>query len=367
VRILIADDSAVTRRMLKDAVTEWQYEVVEAANGNEAWDTLQAEDAPRLAILDWLMPGIDGPEICRRIRAADQERYTYLVLNTTQSQREKIIEGLQSGADDYLVKPCDTGELEQRLRAGVRVIELQDRVLDANTKLARSNADLQQFASAAAHDLHAPLRRIRTISNLLQKQLRGQLDAEADEFFGFIITSAAQMQALIDGLLSFSRVAAYDLSFDRFDLNRVVNEVQSYLTDSIDECGGQVTSDPLPTIQADRVQIVQLLQNLIGNAIKYRGDRTPHVHIRAAVEANEVTISVADNGIGIDPKHAETVFQIFKRLHGDETYQGTGIGLATCKRIVDRHRGKIWVESEADKGSVFRFSIPQVTELPDDQ
>jgi len=136
-KLLIADDSAVTRRMLREAVTDWEYEVVEAANGNEAWDILQAEDAPRLAILDWLMPGTDGPEICRRLREVGQERYTYLVLLTSQSEREHIIEGLQSGADDYLVKPCDTGELEQRLRAGARIIELQDRLLDANKKLAR--------------------------------------------------------------------------------------------------------------------------------------------------------------------------------------------------------------------------------------
>ena len=136
-KIMIADDSAVTRRMLKDAVTAWEYEVVEAENGNDAWDILQAKDPPRLAILDWLMPGTDGPEICRRIREANQEHYTYLVLLTSQSEREQIIEGLQSGADDYLVKPCDTGELEQRLRAGARIIELQDRLLDANKKLAR--------------------------------------------------------------------------------------------------------------------------------------------------------------------------------------------------------------------------------------
>lgn len=228
----------------------------------------------------------------------------------------------------------------------------------AQRSLARSNADLEHFAYAASHDLQEPLRMVTAYNQLLQKRYSGKLDADADQFIEFSITGARRMEQLLQGLLAYLRVAATDEPAEPVDANAVLAEAQQNLHTAIEESGATVLlRDPLPRVRIHAVHLLQLFQNLIGNAIKYRGSENPRVEIRVRAEDGRWLFSIADNGMGIEPRYAEQIFGIFKRLHGDK-YSGTGIGLAICQKIVERYGGKIWVESESGRGSVFYFSLP---------
>ncbi len=235
---------------------------------------------------------------------------------------------------------------------------LEQRVQDRTAALEASNIELQQFAYIASHDLQTPLRGIAGFSQFLQQEYQGRLDETADGYLVRIIEGTKRMQTLIKDLLSYSRIDSRSRPFEPTNLNEVVEDAVTILDSSIQDSGGTVTRDELPTVAADRSQLVQLLQNLIGNALKYHGDQTPRVHVSAENGGHEWTISVRDNGIGIEDKHHERIFEIFRRLHTQTEYPGTGIGLAVCRRIVQRHNGRIWVESEPGRGSTFRFTVP---------
>jgi PAS domain S-box-containing protein len=225
-------------------------------------------------------------------------------------------------------------------------------------ELLRSNAELEQFAYVASHDLQTPLRAISGYLNLLTKRYDGKLDADADRFIHRTHANVLRMQRLINDLLTYSRLTTRARPFQPTDCNQVVNEVLEMLQPVIEESGGRVTHEPLPTIPADSGQLLQLFQNLIGNAIKFRDHRPPEVHVDAQRTDKGWLFSVRDNGIGMDPQYGERIFLIFQRLHTVDQYPGTGIGLAICKKIVERHGGQIWVESKAGEGATFRFLIP---------
>ena len=228
----------------------------------------------------------------------------------------------------------------------------------AQRELEQSNVDLQQFAYIASHDLQTPLRGIAGFAQFLQRDYQGKLDEKADEYIERIVEGAKRMQQLINDLLTYSRVESRSRSFEPTDLNKVFDDAVAILHSSIQDSGGEVTRAELPTVIADYSQLSQLLQNLIGNGLKYHGDRPPRVHVSAKNGDSEWTVAVRDNGIGIAVKHHERIFEIFRRLHTEQEYPGTGIGLAVCQRIVLRHGGRIWLESEPGKGSTFYFSIP---------
>ncbi|MHC4919646.1 MAG: sensor histidine kinase [Planctomycetota bacterium] len=224
-------------------------------------------------------------------------------------------------------------------------------------ELARSNADLEQFAYVASHDLQEPLRMVASFCTLLAERYRGKLDADADDFIGFAVEGATRMQALIEGLLQYSRVARRGGGFEPTACEVVLEQATANLETLIVENGAIVTHDPLPTVQADRSQLVQLFQNLIGNAVKFHGEQPPRVHVGAQREEDGWTFFVRDNGIGIEPRFGERVFEIFQRLHERDRYPGTGVGLSICKRIVEHHGGRIWVESQLGKGATFFFTL----------
>ncbi len=225
-------------------------------------------------------------------------------------------------------------------------------------ELTRSNADLEQFAYVASHDLQEPLRMVSNYTRLLARRYKGKLDADADDFIEFAVDGATRMQGFIRDLLAYSRVGTRGEALELTDCNAVFHEATANLLAAIEESDAAVTRDELPIVAADAGQLVQLLQNLVGNALKFCGKDRPRVHVAAELRDDEWVFSVRDNGIGIDPEDAERVFVIFARLHTRDEYPGTGVGLAICKRIVDRHGGRIWVESERGKGSTFHFTLP---------
>jgi light-regulated signal transduction histidine kinase (bacteriophytochrome) len=224
-------------------------------------------------------------------------------------------------------------------------------------KLKTSNKELEQFAYVASHDLQEPLRMVASFSQLLERRYKDQIDEDADDYIEFIVEGANRMKKLIDDLLAFSRLNTEAKEFKLTDTNSALDDVLVNLNPTIMENNAQITHDPLPIIKVDSSQIRQLFQNLITNAIKFHGDEPPKIHISAEETGKEWLFSVSDNGIGIDSNHLEKIFNVFNRLHTREEYEGTGIGLAICKRIVERHGGKIWVESEPGKGSTFYFTL----------
>jgi light-regulated signal transduction histidine kinase (bacteriophytochrome) len=234
----------------------------------------------------------------------------------------------------------------------------QAQLREMNADLARSNTELEQFAYIASHDLQEPLRMVTSYVQLLGKRYRGKLDPSADEYIAFAVDGTARMKQLINDLLAYSRVGRQEFHAQPVNANEVLDRVRLNLEPLIKERGATVTNDPLPTVLAEDIQLSQVLQNLIGNAIKFQGENLPRVHLSARREGESWVFSVADNGIGFDGSFSERIFQIFQRLHRGGEYPGTGIGLAICKKIVERFGGRIWVHSEVGKGSTFYFTIP---------
>lgn len=241
--------------------------------------------------------------------------------------------------------------MEQELRLRNEALEV------SVSELERSNSDLQQFAYAASHDLKEPLRVIASFSSLLAQRYRGQLDGKADEYIGFLTSAAARMHRLITDLIEYSRIDQPGRATSACDTRRIVEQALANLGVAVTESRACIEVEALPEVSGDPSQLLQLFQNLVGNALKFRSAAPPMVRIAARRQGAFWEFSVADNGIGIDPRHATHIFRAFTRLHTAEEYPGTGIGLAVCKRIVERHRGRIWVDRNLPHGSVFRFTL----------
>jgi signal transduction histidine kinase len=234
----------------------------------------------------------------------------------------------------------------------------EEKLQNAMLQLSRSNKELEQFAYVASHDLQEPLRMVSSYVQLLAERYRDQLDDKAQKFIHYAVDGANRMQVLIQDLLGFSRVSTRGLAFAPVDCNCIVEEACENLQTSIGVAGAVITSDKLPVVIGDKVQLVQIFQNLFTNSIKFCVNRPPTIHVRAESSDGKWLFSVQDNGIGIDKKYADKIFVIFQRLHTREEYPGTGIGLALCKRIVERHGGEIWFESEEGRGTAFYFTLP---------
>lgn len=245
---------------------------------------------------------------------------------------------------------------DRRIFAGV-VRDISDMKV-VQKELAQSNQDLEQFAYVASHDLQEPLRMVRSFSELLAKRYKGKFDKDADEFIEFILDGSKRMQTLVQDLLAYSRVGSRAKALVPTNSREVLDGVLSQLKLALEQAGAQITFDNLPMVLADDTQLGQVFQNLISNAIKFHSDQPPKIHVSAKQSEDQWIFSVQDNGIGIDPEYFDRVFVMFQRLHGKDEYPGTGIGLAVCKRIVDRHGGKIWIQSQIGKGSTFFFSLP---------
>ena len=478
-RVLIADDTPTFRVLLGHQLKSWGYEPVCVSSGTEALAALEHESAPEIALLGWNTPGLSGLDVCQLIRSSNRNTYVYLIVLTARNDKDDVHAALHAGADDYVVKPVDSTELQLRLQIGNRILDFHrrsrelfeeapvayheldstgaiirvnraecdmvkstaqeilglheweflgsespemdrarfyrllkeeqplapfeapcrrsdgqyltvrlhpnlirdpegkvigmraalvditeqkraDQILAAKVQeLARSNAELEQYAYIASHDLQEPLRMISSYTQLLKRRYSGRLDRNADEFIDYAIDGAHRMQELIQDLLALSRLGTRGGQFQPTSADEAVVKALSNLRASIVESAAEITREGLPNLVADSGQLVQLFQNLIGNAVKFRNGDAPRVHIQAKETQAHWQFSVADNGIGMDPQFADRVFQIFQRLHSRDQYPGTGIGLALCKKIVERHGGTIWFDSAPGAGTTFYFTIPK--------
>ena len=271
-------------------------------------------------------------------------------------------------------RPAELADLSARMDAmrqrilgeWLRAAEAQRRLHEQTMELRRSNAELEQFAYVASHDLQEPLRKIAGFTRLLEQRYGDQLDDRARQYIKFAVDGAKRMQKLINDLLDFSRVGRIGGKLEAVDCDAVLAVTLEQLGAQIEEAGATVTHDPLPTVRGSRTLLCQLFQNLIGNAIKFRSEEPPRIHIGARRAGEMWEFSCTDNGIGIDAKYADRVFLIFQRLHGRDVYPGTGIGLALCKKIVEYHGGTIWVDPNPDRpGTTFRWTLPAATASTD--
>lgn len=245
------------------------------------------------------------------------------------------------------------------IRAEVTLRKLtEEALLQRTEELARSNQDLEQFAYVASHDLQEPLRAVAGCIQILQRRYQGQLDAQADELITHVVDGAHRMRQLIEDLLAFSRVGTRGARPEPVEADHALDLALQNLGAILEDTGAVISRQPLPRVAADCTQLAQVFQNLIGNALKFRRESPPSVAISAVRQDNLWTFAIRDNGIGIDPRHTERIFGIFQRLHTRRDYPGTGIGLALCRRIVERHGGRIWVESQPGLGSTFFFTLP---------
>jgi signal transduction histidine kinase len=363
-RALLVEDNALDAALVVRALCKDGFDVTADIVQDEAAFTraLRAHP-PEVVLADYNLPNWKGMEALHVLRSEGLDIPMILVSGALGDVT--AVECIRQGATDYVLKD-GLARLPEVVRRALR--EKQERSLRHQVEedlarkvdeLARSNADLEQFAYVASHDLQEPLRMVTAYTQLLGERYRGKLDENADKYIGYASEGAQRMQVLIQDLLAFSRVGRNGYTHGSVDCNVVMAEVLQTLATAIQESGAVVTHAQLPSVWADRTQVAQVFQNLIGNAIKFRGKEPPVISVQGEKTALRWQFSVRDNGIGIAPEFAENIFVVFQRLHARTEYPGNGIGLAICKKIVERNGGKIWVESQPGSGSSFKFTLPQ--------
>ncbi len=370
--ILIVDDMPANLGVLTSHLERQGYMAVVAQGGEEGIERARFV-RPDLILLDVMMPGLDGFETCRQLKATPATRDIPVVFMTGLTDTSDKLTGFAVGGVDYVTKPLDGAEVLARIDTHLTLYGLRQRLEEQNEKmqaeivarreteaaLLRSNTELEQLAYVASHDMQEPLRMVASYLQIVAQRYKGQLDADADEFIGYAVDGAKRMQALINDLLAYSRVGTKARPFEPIDCNRVLDIALGNLTVAIAESGANVTRGPLPVLMGDPSQLLQLFQNLVSNAIKFKRGASVTVRISAELAGDAWRLSVSDDGIGIAEEYFDRIFVLFQRLHGRGEYPGTGIGLAICKKIVERHGGEISVQSKVGVGSTFSFTIPR--------
>jgi two-component system NtrC family sensor kinase len=411
-RILAIDDNRTYLKFLDENLKKDGIDIDKATSGKEALEKMNNKKYDCI-LLDLVMPGIDGIEICQKVleMRGPVEKPMVLML-TAHESKEDMTRALEAGADDFVGKSSDISIIKARINAllrrkfiqedNQRIFEelkrkemeversriekaaaetkalLAEKLLNTVEKLEEeieerkrmelkiknysrvlelSNKELESFAYVASHDLQEPLRAVSGFLELVEKQYKNKLDEKGKDFIHRAVSSAKRMQEMINDLLTYSRITTSGQSFELYSLEKILDRVLTNMSPTIERKNAVVTRDPLPELTCDESQIHRLFQNLISNAIKFCDQPQPLIHISAEEQKNHWLLSVKDNGIGIDPSYHETIFKIFQRLHSKDKYPGTGIGLAICQKIVERHEGKIWVESNPGKGSTFFFTL----------
>jgi two-component system, sensor histidine kinase and response regulator len=411
VEILIAEDSPTQAQRLRHILEQQGYHVTHAANGRLAFEAAR-QNKPTLIISDVVMPEMDGYELCRRIKSEPGLAGIPLILVTTLSDPQDVIRGLECGADNFILKPYDEHHLLNRVqfvlmnRGAARaeqtgtpvevffngqkysitadrpqILDLLLSTYDAaiqrnkeltlakddlhrlNTRLEAANQELEAFAHTVSHDLRAPLRHIGSYAQFLTRSDSSTFSEKDQEFLGHIINSTKRMTGLVDDLLAFSRTASTDLRHVAVDPQSLLKDVFEQIQPEIATRNIVWKKNPLPPLQADPALLRQVFINLLMNAVKYSRSRNPaEIEIGCRAETpGETVIFVRDNGAGFDMKYAGKLFGVFQRLHRQEEFEGTGVGLANVRRIIARHGGRTWAEGKVDGGATFYFTLPEKT------
>lgn len=396
-KILIVDDNPDNLKVLHIYLKSVGFEVLVAEDGMAGIEVVR-NSQPEIILLDVMMPGIDGFEVCRRLKANPASQNIPVIFLTALSETVDKLTGFHVGGVDYITQPIEHEEVAARIRTHLiltrtrqklqqqndllqseinrrQQIErelthsrqllqesndsLEQTVADRTAELATSNEDLEHFAYIASHDLRQPIRKIRMCTEYLAEDYGHCFDEQARQYMSYITKSTDRMYLLIDDLLAYSRIGKGEATIVSVDFNSVVRDTLDDLSITIKEKQARIDYSNLPTIQANRREIAQVLQNLISNSLKFTGDRAPKITIDAVRQENSWLFSVRDNGIGIEPQYFDKIFQMFQRLHDNSEYEGTGIGLAICHKIITSRGGKIWVESQLGQGTTFYFTLPE--------
>lgn len=345
------NDAALLVRELSKGGFDLSFERVETAETMENALTWKKWD---LIIADYKMPRFSGLEAVFVAKEKDVSMPIIIISGTI--GEDVAVETIKSGANDYLLKGNLT-RLIPAVQRALREARLTREHKQMQEEIVRSNAELQQFAYSLSHDLQEPLHMVVSYLRLLCQRYKGRFDKDADEFIDFAVSGGTRMQEMINGLLEYSRVHTRGDKFTLVDIEKVLQGALDNLRFMIQDAQATVTHDPLPRVWGDEIQLVRVFQNLISNAIKFKGTQPITIHIAYTRKGNEHVLSVQDNGIGLAVEFQERIFGFFQKLHGN-AYVGVGIGLTIAKHIIERHAGRIWVESQPQKGATFFFSIP---------
>jgi light-regulated signal transduction histidine kinase (bacteriophytochrome) len=358
--VLVVEDNPAELRLLCVILEKENFRVLGCGSAGEALQHVQQRDFG-IAVIDYRLPDLSGTQLLERIRALDEN--IRVIIYTGCGTYDSAKEALNLGAFAYLEKLSDPSELlrqvhrARRERVELYASDLEQAVSLRTEELARSNRELEEFASIVAHDLRSPLLTISGYCQLLLEEYDERFDVTAHDYLSQIIAGAARMDRLIEDVLEYSRAGRSRKPMQPVDMQSVVSQATANLEASIREHDAHLEIGPLPAILGDETQMVQVLQNLIDNGIKFRRADTPRVCVTASRVDSSWRFAVEDNGVGIAAEYFEQIFQTFRRLHGRE-YPGTGIGLAVCKKIIERHGGRIWLASTVDQGTTFYFTIP---------
>lgn len=374
-RILIVDDDEQNRELLYALIETAGHDPELACDGIEALSKVTLDID--LVLLDVMMPGMDGFEVARRIREIPEVADVPVVMVTVLDGKDYRLRAVEAGANDFITKPVDRTELFIRTRALLKMKEAQDLVKQHRrelekkaNELARSNRELEDFAYVVSHDLQAPVRQIGMLADGLREACGERIPQEAIEYADRLGEATSQMRTLIRDLLELARLRTSEQPFMEVDLKRVAIDVVKSLEADVREANGRIDVGDMPLIEADPTQMRQLLQNLVQNALKFRRADTPpsiNIYCRYVSRSDGALqfgvedlcqIIVEDNGIGFEEKHLDKIFGVFQRLHGRKQYEGTGIGLAICRRVAERHGGSITARSAPDAGATFITTLP---------
>ncbi len=364
IKILLVDDRPENLLSLQELIKQPDRELYTAASGNDALRLLLKHDFA-VVLLDVEMPGMDGYETAMLMRGAERTRLVPIIFVTAGDRsEERTFRGYESGAVDFLYKPLNPHTLKCKVDVFVelyrksRDLEAANEQLRLATVLLRDKVtDLEDVNRTLSHDLRAPLRSIQGFSRALAESLEGKLDDESARHLDRVLKAGARMQAMLDDLYRLLKLSGVETSFAPIDTGTLVRDVVENLKADIEAAGVTIGFGTLPTVRGNRTLVAQILQNLIANAVRFRRDEDPHVEITAESRGDNWRFAVRDNGIGIPPDDHERMFQLFQRR--DNATPGTGVGLALCKRAVEKLGGRIWIESQPNVGSTFYFTLPK--------
>jgi two-component system, sensor histidine kinase and response regulator len=363
VNILLVDDKQENLVALEQLLARPDRQLICAHSGNEALRLLLKHDFA-VVLLDVEMPNMDGYEVAELMRSAERTRLVPIIFVTAGDRsEERVFRGYEAGAVDFLYKPIGAQTLRSKVDVFVDLYRKTTELTAANASLERTTAllhekvsDLENVSQTLSHDLRAPLRSIRAFTQILAESLSGKLDAEQTDALDRVLRGTARMTNMIEELFDLLKVSGDDTPYGDVDVSAVLVDVLENLRNEIEYSGARITHGELPTVHANRLLVSQILQNLVSNAVKFCGNRDPAVQITADHRGDAWEFAVRDTGVGILPEDRERVFRPFERV--GKTAAGTGVGLALCKRAVEKLGGQIWIDSEPGSGTTFRFTIP---------